>query len=306
MMRNLVIGLSAALLVGAAPPPGPSDILSVTPGQLFEGNVAGTAMRYQISADAGDRLALNPGLAKQAGLKQGFLGAFAKMLGAGSKIGSIKVPASIGNVIQTLDGQPFKQYVLWYNRDVVSNGDGEIGIYGLAHQIISFRLRPPLANETTYALSMSQRSSGTVGIIHGEGENQIFLRFDFSRDRSLATAAAGARLAQLHGGAFAGDVLRPIVKFGVARPARALKMTSPFRVGPFVIDQPLVRLVDYGDTTKIRDTQQSDEDIIVKGKRRGDEDNSFIYIGQNDVAHCSSVTFDKVKREIRLSCIDKL
>ena len=102
-----------------------------------------------------------------------------------------------------------------------------------------------------------------------------------------------------------GPVDQAEIAFGIARPVRRMTLTTPFVIGPMALNALHVRVSDYGNAATIRDADVTPdpEEIIVTGKAKRDPSRDRLSIGRDALEQCSSITFDKPAKRIRLSCL---
>ena len=124
---------------------------------------------------------------------------------------------------------------------------------------------------------------------------------DHDRRVTLATAGAARLLSQAYGGELTGAAFAIRADFGIDRPARHLVLKSPFVVGGLTIRQVDVRTADYGSVTGIADANADPSEIVVTAGKKT-KARYWLTLGADALAICSSVTFDKARREIDFSC----
>lgn len=84
---------------------------------------------------------------------------------------------------------------------------------------------------------------------------------------------------------------------------RTLRLARPFIVGPLAIAELGVRTGDFGNATAIREEGGDPDEVVVTGERRRNRDRDRVAIGADQLRNCSSITFDKRARQVRLSCV---
>jgi hypothetical protein len=223
-------------------------------------------------------------------------------------IGTVKVrgqqrPAKIG-----LGGKTDNKLVTWYQTDMHNFAEAHAGPYAIPAPIIRFTLRPTQAGETRFSMPLMsenrRRMASTRMVI---GKTKVYFAFAPHFETTLASAGAGAVIAQNYGGEFVGDPKPVIVAYNVARPARPVQLKTPIAFGPVALSKFLVRSRDYGDTNAIKEAKSLDEseegEIIVQAKRKGTNPEYFVYVGNDFLRNCSSITYDKPGQTITLSCL---
>jgi hypothetical protein len=84
---------------------------------------------------------------------------------------------------------------------------------------------------------------------------------------------------------------------------RTLQFDTPLTFGALRIDQTDVRTQDWGSTSSIPEEASDSDEIIVSALSKNDKRLRFIIVGADALSNCSSITFDKRQRQIRLSCV---
>jgi len=271
--------------------------------------------------DASGRLLVDPGapsmplvttaFAERAGLRAG-------PFSLRYRVGPIAVNGSsaVGR-IDTGSG-PARRRIGWTERPFAAGSDGVIGPGGIPDPVVRFVLRPApprpapprpaLAGERIYTLPIDD--GGLFGWRAGlftvldEAGSPIRIRFDLRHDETIATAGAGLALADAYGGTLAAEVRPQEIAFGIERPTRTMTLRTPVTLGPLSLRTVAVRVSDFGNAEGIAaDGAVADPDeIVVTARSNRDRSRDLLTIGRDALARCSSLTFDKPAREIRLSC----
>lgn len=126
--------------------------------------------------------------------------------------------------------------------------------------------------------------------------------FTFDRSQTMVTASTGALLASVYGGRMSGEAWEAKLEMGFNRPVRDMEFETPIAIGELLLRDVVVRTTDTGSTAGIPDKEQDPNEIVVtaKGKQRPVHG---IFIGTASFTDCSRLSFDKERKEIRLSCI---
>lgn len=291
--RSIALAAAASAAAQAGKPiAGP---LTVGADQIVAGTIGGQPARYHLLADGSSTLILNPQAAQRLGMKAGWFG-------VGVMIGPVMVNGSSAVVRYAVAGQPIKRRIGWFDRPVTTGADGALGPSAVPQPIVTFQLRAPATGETTYSLPLTDlgyRGLGTNLIVGGQ---TIFVQWDLTQPAATGTAAAGADLAASHGARFTGPAWQEPIRFGVKRPVRRLALATPLTIGPIAITQVVTRVSDYGDTSAIADADADQSEIVVAAKGRKSRAIHSLRIGRDAMAGCSSISFDKSRSTITLSC----
>jgi hypothetical protein len=238
--------------------------------------------------------------AERAGLKKGFI-AIGYAVGPERVKGSTDV-ASIG-----LGAEPFKRRIAWTPLAFTPAADGVIGPGGVPEPVVRFVLGPARAGERTVTLPMMTQG----GVASGWGERYaridvggepMRVRFDPHHPRTLATAAAAARIATAQGGTLSGAPRMTEIAFGIERPVRDMTLARALTVGPLAVLAMGVRTGDVGSAAAIREQDGDPDEVIVAAGKKRDPSRDRLSIGADLLSRCSSLVFDKPAKLIRLTC----
>ena len=291
-----VVAVACIAMVGAKSPP--LAPLVVGPDQIVTATVGGQPVRLRMMASGPRTLFLNPALVARLSIKPGMFGGY-------GGVGPVKVRFNSAVIRYGVNTTETKRRVLWADRDFAPGVDGGIGPGGVAHPIVRFILREPSPREVTFTLPLFGTSAGygaleTKMIINGEA---IGIGFDLTRDATLATAAAAAALSATNGAQLSGEARQEDIRMGVARPVRTLSLQAPLLIGMLQLREISARVSDNSDGNAIADKDVDASEIVVTAKGAKSKPHYSILIGREALAHCSSLTFDKLAKLIRLSCI---
>lgn len=293
-MRAIFI-LPALALSGASVP----AERVVTGNGVIPATIKGVAGTLRIDSAGTSMPIVTIGFAERAGLKKG-------MFGIRYAVGPERVAGATAVAEVDLGTGPLKRRVAWTARAFTPAADGVIGPGGVPEPIVRFVLGPPRAGGRTITLPLIDQG----GIASGWGERfgqitvggfPMRVRFDPHHPRTLATAAAAARIASVYGGTIGGDTVQTEIAFGIQRPVRLLTLAQPLAVGPLSVTVLGVRTADVGSADAIREEGDDPDEVIVAGGKR-DPNRDRLSIGADLLGRCSSLVFDKPARLIRLTC----
>lgn len=270
------------------------ETLVVPANQIVSGSVNGQAMNFQMLAWAPSTLILNPEPALALGLKSG---PFSGKLVVGKTRDKVMVTVAqyaIGS--QTVKGQ-----IGWTNRAISPTASGWLGPGAAPFDVVTFQLKPAEAGETPYTFPMVLAGGGIVTTIK-IGDKVITIMWDNSREGTIVSGAAGAEIAKANGGSFVGPVATEMVQLNAERPTRKLRLADPLRLGPISIRDISVRTSEGGESS-IPDLDADPGEIVVTADTKSKiKPDYFVFVGLNDMKNCSSLTFDKPAKLIRLMC----
>ena len=290
MWRNMILALGALVLTGADRP---RDFVVRGDG-VVPAQIGGRPARLLLSPWAPAAPTLNPGFVRAIGLHAG-------LFGFAVKVGPVKVRGDTSVTRLDYSGASGRRRVVWFERDYAQNADAAVGPGGMPAEVIRFELRPPKGDERVTVLPLVQNMFRPSYARVMLGKRPIILLFDPQHSRSLATAGAGAALAEFLGGALQGPPRPAPVAFGIMRPARTLRFGRPLQFGNIRLDEVLVRISDNGSVAGVKDDDADPEEVVVSAKSKS-ERRDVVIIGQDVLGSCASFTFDKPARQIRLAC----
>jgi hypothetical protein len=222
-------------------------------------------------------------------------------------IGTVKVRGQQRLAEISLGGRSDNRLVEWYQTNMHNFGEAQAGPYAIPAPVIRFTLRSAQPGEIRFSMPLmdeDKRGQASTRMIFGK--TKVYFAFAPHFETTLASAAAGSVIAQNYGGEFVGDPKPVIVAYNVARPARPVQLKTPIAFGPVALSKLLVRSRDYGDTNAIKEAKSpdaSEDEILVQAKRKGTNPEYFVYIGNDFLKNCSSITYDKPGKTVTLSCL---
>jgi hypothetical protein len=290
----LALGFAAIGSLAYAKPKSSSETLIVPPNQIVSGSVNGQAMNFQMLPWAASTLILNPEPAQALGLKSGpFSG---KLI-----VGKTRDKVLITVAQYAIGPQATKGQIGWTNRAISPTASGWLGPGAAPFDVVTFQLHPAVAGETPHTFPLVVAGGGIVTTIK-VGEKVLNIMWDNSRAGTIVSGSAGAEIAKAYGGSFVGPVATEMVQLNAERPTRKLRLVTPLRLGPISISDVSVRTSEGGDTS-IPDIDADPSEIVVTASTKSKvKPDYFVFVGLNDMKNCSSVTFDKPAKLIRLMC----
>lgn len=311
-LRLIALGLLTMSCAGAAAGQltFTTDMLTVRGDRLYPIAVNGVAGTALIDPGAFHPTQCAAGFATRTGL------VFTPDNSLGS-VGPVKPKGARGTMVFTLGADQVDLETVWSPDGYsYSAADCAFGPQVLGATIVRFELHEPQPGEKTVKLPILKQNGtrlfgnqpendGAIDALVEIAGRPMGVRFDLTRRLTVATAGASLAIALSHGGWLDGPVETSEIQFGVARPVRRLRLSEPLMIGPLSLDSVFARIEDYGDasrlaTTRPKPTETGAPDIVVNGQRRKRYER--IRIGADDMARCSSITFDKRGKTITLSC----
>lgn len=265
-------------------------------------NVNGAPGRLRIDPAAPALPILTEPYAQRAGLRAGPF-AFVYLVGPEHVAGR----SAVGRIALGEGAPPRKRRIGWTARPYVPDADGVIGPGGVPEPVVRFLLRAPQPGERVVTLPLEDEGGlfggwgGSYALVDLGGE-PLRVRFNPNEPRTLATAGAAVRIANLHEGRVSGAAATAHIAFGISRPVRTMRLGTPLQIGPFAISELGVRTNDFGNASTIQEEGADPDEVVVTGDRRRNRNRDRLAIGADQLRNCSSITFDKTARQVRLSC----
>ncbi len=288
------------LLIGAAPPPE----RVIRAGDLLSATIAGVPARLLVDPGAPSFALVTADLATRAQLKPG-------PFGLNYLVGPVRVPGRTAVVRVDLGNGEEKKRIGWTERPFVPGVDGSVGPGGLQDDVVRFVLRDARPDERETVLPMVDGGGlfgGAVGLfgrITLDGE-PVRIRFDLRRRANMMSAGIALTVARLHGGTLAKDARSTEIAFGVERPVRTMSLSRPLDIAALRIARIDVRTGDFGNAdgiaTEAAAAAPDPDEVVVTAKGKRDRSRDRITIGADALSACSSITFDKRAKLIRLRC----
>ena len=184
-----------------------------------------------------------------------------------------------------------------------------IGPGGLKDSVVRFVLRDASPGESEHTLPMVDGgglfggAAGLFGQIVVDGE-PVRVRFDLRRAEPFVSAGFATTLARVHDGRLAEDRRLLPIAFGVERPVRTMTLARPLAVGPLSVARLAVRTSDFGNAEGIpaEGAAPDPDEVVVTAKGKRDRRGDRLTLGTEALAACSSITFDKPAKLVRLRC----
>ena len=159
------------------------------------------------------------------------------------------------------------------------------------------KLSPPREGEAELAFPVTYRRDIGLYFPYPVLGKPIPVQFSTRLDRSIATAAAGAQIADRFSGAWAGDSEKTPIMFSVARPVRPLALARPMVMHSLPVDRLFVRIADDRGRFQLPSEVSEDPDeIIVVGTLERQRPRTNITFGGDLLSACSSLVFDRLQR----------
>jgi hypothetical protein len=173
---------------------------------------------------------------------------------------------------------------------------------------VRFRLRPAQPGERRLRFPIVRETLIASVVRFRIGRQEVRLGFAPGRPTSVATAAAGALLAESNGGQLGEQRERIRLATGIERPVRPMRLARPLSVEGLTIASLVVRTRDFGGETRlpgleVPDGMAAPDEVVVRARGAPSPAVYYIILGADALAPCSSIMFDNYRRRVELSCL---
>jgi len=289
----------AALLAffAAAPPAAASDLtLDAASFYLIDARINGVPVRLRVDPETSGFIILNGEAARRIGMRR-------SMIGAQAQIGPVRVKGSTKVARVAIGGVTGRRRLVWTDKVSAPDADGLIGPADMPFDRVTFQLRAPAPGERVVALPMKWERSFGLFYPVAFGAQEVRFRFSTMRRDSIATAAAGAVIAALHGGAWIGEPGEQMIKYEVVRPVRPMILAQPASFAGLPLDRFLVRTSDSrGNAVLPSDASADPDEIVVTAERQRQRARYDLSLGMDWLSTCSSLSWDNRARIMTLNC----
>jgi hypothetical protein len=294
--------LPEAAPVISAPTPLPEELV-LRGDNIVTLTLNGVPVRLEASAEAFGHPVVNPAIAEQA-----LLLAEGRR---GWRFGPVVVEGQTATALADFGSGAAPLAIAWADRAASEKADGTIGVHHLPYRRVTFAFHAAAADEVVlrFPLRSTGGASNTrVGTEVKVGKKKLMMIFVPERAENLITAPTANFIATHQEGGFApqSDGIA-VMDFAVERPTRIMRIAEPIMLGDLAVDRFAVRIEDYGDPKRVGEIGENDPrfdpgNILVSRRKGRGKPDLLTRIGRDQIAHCSSLTYDFGLSEIRLSC----
>ncbi len=302
--RSRIAAAAAILftLVGAADD---RDVLTVRADATLAMKINGVDGRVRVDPSAVPRLICNPDFAVRA-----------QIVAQGRAVlmtDPADVYGSYGQVALQLAGRAQDVRANWFDRPYVEGADCVIAPEMIGVGVVRFERGSASRGERTVAMPLNPGGStspdwnGAAATAVRVGDRDISVGFSFLQPNNSITASAALRVADGHGGRYAGAAVQSVSVSGRERQLRRMVLQSPLPVGPLAVSEMQVRVSDWGSAGRIKpvgtiDPPEDPDDVKVVARFEREETFERLMLGSEQLRRCSSIVVDFRAREIRLTC----
>lgn len=256
-------------------------------------SINGQSVTLLVDPDIGGSRVLNADTAKQLRLK-------GSMIGGRHMVGPVKLTANSNVLSYDFGDVTDKKRTFWFMSGFATDkAAGTISPSALPYPVVRFRLGEAVATEKLYTLPLSEGGNNATIVVGG---NTIAVGFNLLRNETVVTASTGVLIAENFQGGFSGQNISTMIRYGVERPTRWLKLAQPMDIGGLPLDQLLVRVSDFGDASQIADMADADQDEIVVTAASKKKPRYMMTLGRDFLSRCSALIFDSKAKQVQMHC----
>jgi len=263
---------------------------------VIEALINGQPVRLRVDPETSGYVVLNPEAAARIGLRP-------SLMRSRTRIGPVRLDGASKVANVSIGGVAGNRRLVWIDRPVVAGADGVIGPADMPYDRVTFTIGPPHEGEAVFEMEMAYNRSFGLYVPLTLGEHEFHFQFSLMKPFSLATAGAGATLAELNGGSWAGDAVDQVIEFNVARPVRPMAFARPVSLRGLELRTLRVRTGDNRGNLSLPPEPDADPDeLVVTGASR--QRAAFVvHVGADRLSHCSSLVWDNRTRHMILHCL---
>lgn len=293
--RSIRLALAAGLLFPPAQAPAADLVVDAASNFTIDASVNGQPVRLRVDPETSGYVILNPAAVARLGLRR-------SMIGSRTRIGPVRLTGSSKVAMVSIGGVAGNRRVVWIDRPAIEGADGLIGPADMPYERVTFAIGVPRPGETAFDLALEFARSFGLYYPLTLGGRAFRFQFSLMKPDSLATAGAGAELATLYGGGWAGEARDQMIEFAVVRPVRPMALERPVELQGFRLARFLVRTGDNrGNLVLPADRGADPDEVVVTGESR--QRAAFVvHVGWDRLSQCSSLVWDNRTHRIVLNC----
>lgn len=285
----------------AKPPPPPTGELRLDMDDpVIAVMIGDVPLRLRVGLEAKRLIELNPDAAARLEASPPTK-AFRFTSGGDADIGRETLKGTQAAAPVTINKRKMIVTVATHGRDCCTGVDGEIGIGLLPYATIRF-VRADMADPGRSADFMMTDDDETGPETElRSGRATIRVQFGLGRAESVATASAGALLAQNHGGEMS-ETAPTVAAFGVARPTAMLAFPHSITIAGFRFNRLRIRTADFAGNIAFPAAPAESGDIVIRKKIEQQHGWPVVLIGRDRLDRCSEAVFDTIGKRLTLRC----
>jgi hypothetical protein len=299
LARNwrLACAIMLGALLSAAPAEAADLVVRAADRFIVPVIVNGHLVRLRVDPEAPDYVVVNPAVARRIKLRPTLLGGVYALVGPVSLDGNSKEAAL------SHEGRSIRKRFAWLDQDVVQDADGLISPAALPYERVIFDLQPERPAEVTSSFAMTYSTEYGLLFPMRIGAQSVQFQFSTQKPRSMATAAAGAHIAEAYSGAWAGEAVSQLIEYGVHRPVRPLALQRPLVLERLPLRNFLVRTSDnLGNRSLPSEPSTDPREIVVTGARTRQKAVYMLTLGLDVLQSCSRMVYERLQHRMTLRC----
>lgn len=297
MKKLFPLCLAALSLLAASPAVAADLVVRASDSFIVPVIVNGHVVRLRVDPEAPDYVVVNPAVARRTRLRPTLLG------GVYALVGPVSIDGNSKEAALSHQGRSIRKRFAWLDRDVVEDADGLISPAALPYERVVFELRPERAAEVTSSFAMTYSDEYGLLFPMRIGAQSVQFQFSTLKPRSMATAAAGAHIAEAQSGAWAGEAISQLIEYGVHRPLRPLALQRPLALDRLPLRDFLVRTSDnLGNRSLPSEPSADPREIVVTGARTRQKAVYMLTLGLDALRSCSRMVYERLQHRLTLRC----
>lgn len=254
--------------------------------------IGGMPLRLRVDLDQRDAIEINDDVAGRLALP------FER--GSTDEVGRIEVPSRIAPASFEMNGRTMLATLSTHGR-CCRGVDGAVSPALLPYAVIRF-VRAGAAAGSTLSFTITRDSDYGLQSPQPAGRETVLVKFSLTRGETLATASAGAILAQAQGGRFTGGTTPAEVAFGIERPTRTITFDRAITLAGFRFAAIRTRTADFGGRRQLPQEANAPDEIVVRRRVRRQQDWPAIVIGRDRLDRCSEISLAPSTATLTLRC----
>jgi hypothetical protein len=295
-LNKLIFGALAAASF-ASPAAAADLVLDASNGFTIPVEIRRQTVNLRVDLETSGYPIFNPATAARLGFR-------GSLFGARAVVGPVRLSGEQNGAKFRIAGVERSYRFAFFDRDIVEGADGIISPHELPYDNVVFRLGAERPGEVTTVLQLEFNRPGGLYFPLVLGERTLAVEFSLLQPFSLATASSGAHLAATLGGAWTGEARDGLIKFGVTRPLRPMRLERPLELGSFRLSNLLVRTADHrGNFQLPPDAAQDPDEIVVTANVQRQRARLFMTVGRDRLSACSSLSYASATKTLTLRCL---
>jgi hypothetical protein len=217
-------------------------------------------------------------------------------------VGKVRVDEVTTDAILDIAGRPVRLRLAFGESDHVDGADGSINPVMLPHDEVRLVRRAATAADQVTVLPVEFSRSRGMLTETPVGRHRIDVIITPMARETIATSAAAAFLAEVHGGQLSGPVRDALITHGVIRPVRDVRFTQAVDLAGFRFTSIPARVFDWSGKTRLPSEPQPDDEIVATARFDGQRQWAKLAIGADKLTACASLVWRRLPSTLTLTC----